>query len=158
MGMRDEARIIADKYRALADRLNEAMLRLWAAVEARALGRGGVSTVAQAIGMSRTRIYAGLAEVAQQSPAPAVSPAASRGSVGQRQRRVRVRAHGGGRKRLVDKDRTLLRDLDALVEPTARGDPMSPLAALDVQEPRRGWPRNWLAWAMPSARAACVIC
>ena len=39
----------------------------------------------------------------------------------------RVRAKGGGRKRLTDKDATLLRDLDALVEPTARGDPMSPL-------------------------------
>jgi len=119
--MRDEARIITDKYRALADRLDEATLRLWAAVEARALGRGGVSLVAKAVGLSRTTIYAGLEELEQ--PSPAVSPASSRGSVGQR----RVRAQGGGRKRLVDKDPTLLRDLDALVEPTARGDPMSPL-------------------------------
>src|SRR3954452_20650265 len=31
---------IEDKYRALAGRLDEAMLRLWAAVEARTLGRG----------------------------------------------------------------------------------------------------------------------
>src|SRR5690349_7480090 len=51
---------IKDKYRALAGRLDEATLRLWAAVEARTLGRGGVSTVAQAIGMSRTTIHAGL--------------------------------------------------------------------------------------------------
>jgi hypothetical protein len=39
----------------------------------------------------------------------------------------RVRRRGGGRKRAVSKDTTLLRDLGALVEPTARGDPQSPL-------------------------------
>ena len=43
---------IKDKYWALAGRLDEATLRLWAAVEARALGRGGVSTVAKATGLS----------------------------------------------------------------------------------------------------------
>jgi hypothetical protein len=39
----------------------------------------------------------------------------------------RVRAEGGGRPRLEDQDSTLLTDLDDLVEPDARGDPMSPL-------------------------------
>jgi hypothetical protein len=39
----------------------------------------------------------------------------------------RIRAAGGGRKKLTAKDADLLRDLDALVEPTTRGDPMSPL-------------------------------
>jgi hypothetical protein len=38
-----------------------------------------------------------------------------------------MRAAGGGRKKLIDKDANLLSDLDALVEPTTRGDPMSPL-------------------------------
>jgi hypothetical protein len=42
-------------------------------------------------------------------------------------RHQRIRAPGGGRKKLVDTDPTLLADLDALVEPTSRGDPMSPL-------------------------------
>ena len=41
--------------------------------------------------------------------------------------RSRIRAAGGGRKRLTDKDAQLLHDLDALVEPTSRGDPLSPL-------------------------------
>ena len=54
---------IEDKYRALAGRLDEAMLRLWAAVEARTLGRGGVSTVAKATGLSRTTIYSGLKDL-----------------------------------------------------------------------------------------------
>ncbi len=44
--------IIEAKYRALSDRLDEATLRIWAAVEARSLGRGGVSTVTKAIGRS----------------------------------------------------------------------------------------------------------
>jgi len=39
----------------------------------------------------------------------------------------RVRAVGGGRPRLVDKDPTLLADLDSLVDPETRGDPMCPL-------------------------------
>jgi transposase len=130
MGVDNEARIITEKYRALAGRLDEATLRLWAAVEARALGRGGVSTVAQAVGLSRTTIYAGLEEL-DKAP-PAVSPAPLPRPVG----RGRIRAAGGGRKRLVDKDPTLLRDLDALVEPTARGDPTSPLRWTCKSTPR----------------------
>jgi hypothetical protein len=39
----------------------------------------------------------------------------------------RVRKEGGGRKRLIDKDPDLLLELDDLVSPEARGDPMSPL-------------------------------
>jgi hypothetical protein len=39
----------------------------------------------------------------------------------------RIRKPGGGRKRTVDTDPTLLRDLDLLVEPSTRGDPESPL-------------------------------
>src|SRR5438876_5306230 len=120
LGMGD-AGTIGDKYRVLAGRLDEATLRLWAAIEARTLGRGGVSAVAKAIGMSRTTIYAGLEELASMST-PLVPPA-SVGGAGQR----RIRAKGGGRKKLTAKDTTLLRDLDGLVEPTARDDPQSPL-------------------------------
>ena len=119
------AEMITDKYRALADRLDEATLRLWAAVEARTLGRGGVSVVAKAIGMSRTTIYAGLKEL--KSPACAATEADNT---------RRIRAKGGGRKKLTSKDTTLLRDLDALVEPTARGDPQSPLRWTCKSTPR----------------------
>jgi transposase len=122
---------IKDKYRALAGRLDEATLRLWAAVEARTLGRGGVSTVAQAIGLSRTTIHAGLKELGSSPPVAAAPPAAA-GAPSKR----RIRAEGGGRKKLTDKDPTLLRDLDALVEPTARGDPQSPLRWTCKSTPR----------------------
>jgi transposase len=39
----------------------------------------------------------------------------------------RIRRPGGGRKKTVVKDPTLRADLEGLVEPTASGDPMSPL-------------------------------
>jgi transposase len=109
---------IEAKFLGLSGRLDEATLRMWAATEARSLGRGGVSVVAKAIGMSRTTIHAGLAEL---------KAAASAKSEVKRETRPRIRAAGGGRKKLTAKDAGLLRDLDALVEPTTRGDPMSPL-------------------------------
>jgi hypothetical protein len=112
-----QVKVVEAKYQILAGRLDEATLRLWAAVEARSLGRGGVSLVARAVGLSRTTIHAGLAEI-EQAGAKAPAPALPRGH---------VRAAGGGRKKLTSLDARLLGDLDALVEPTARGDPSSPL-------------------------------
>ncbi len=55
-GMDDVATVIAEKYRALSGVLNESTLRLQAAVEARGLGRGGVSLVYRAAGFSRTTL------------------------------------------------------------------------------------------------------
>ena len=73
-------------------------------------------------------MYAGLAEIeaagkakGKGRPEAAASPSALAAA------HKRIRAPGGGRKRLVDIDTSLLDDLDALVEPTSRGDPMSPL-------------------------------
>jgi hypothetical protein len=108
---------IEEKYQALSGRLDEATRRLWAATEARSLGRGGVSLVAKAVGMSRTTIHAGLAEL---KSGPAASDPAH-------DAKLRCRTAGGGRSRLAEKDAGLLHDLDALVEPASRGDPMSPL-------------------------------
>lgn len=119
----ETAEIIREKYQALTTRLDESTLRLWVAVEARTLGRGGVSTVAKVIGMSRTTIYAGLREL----DSPTLS---NSGHI------HRVRAKGGGRKKLTTRDTTLLSDLDALVEPTARGDPQSPLRWTCKSTPR----------------------
>lgn len=121
----DQRQIIETKYRALAGHLNEATLRLWLATEASALGRGGVSAVAQATGASRTTVYAGLREL--KSPPP---PTDSKGG------EHRIRAIGGGRKKLTEKDSSLLADLDALVSPGTRGDPMSPLRWTCKSTPR----------------------
>ena len=107
---------LRSKYAALRPVLDERVCRLWAATEAAALGRGGISRVAAATGISRRRIAAGLAELralAASNPAPGP--------------RTRVRRPGGGRKPKTETDPTLLDDLEALVEPVTRGDPMSPL-------------------------------
>jgi len=106
---------IAAKFKALGPILNEQGRRLWAATEAMVLGRGGVSLVAQATGLSRPTIYAGIRELRGEQ---AAIPGRGQG---------RSRRSGGGRKRRVAHDPALLTDLEALVEPTTRGDPQSPL-------------------------------
>jgi len=105
---------IASRFRLLEPWLNEHMRRVWAAAESSALGRGGISLVARASGVSRRAIGVGLLEL-QQKPDRAGRVAGP------------VRRPGGGRKKAVSKDATLLRDLERLVEPVTRGDPESPL-------------------------------
>lgn len=105
---------IALKYSVLCREIDERARRLWAAAEARELGRGGVSIVARATGLSRTTITAGLAEL--DAPEHARPPSMRR-----------VRRPGAGRARLVDTIPELLPALEALVDTTTRGDPRSPL-------------------------------
>ena len=102
---------IAGLYQSVSPFLDERARRLVAASEAKVLGRGGVATVSALTGVARNTIARGLRELAG-------SPDTAMG---------RVRRPGGGRKRAVDKDPTLERDLDDLVEPMTRGDPESPL-------------------------------
>jgi transposase len=108
---------VRQKYEALAPLLHEKAQRRWAACEARALGRGGISLVAAATGLSRPTIHRGLAELNS-------SPDAREDAGPQR---PRIRRTGGGRPRLTTRDRSLLKDLQDLVDPATRGDPMSPL-------------------------------
>ena len=91
---------------ALAPVLTERSRRVWAATEAQAIGYGGTALVARATGIATSTIQRGLRELTADEPL-----------AGGRTRRA-----GGGRKRAIDLDATLLRDLDALVEPTAPGD------------------------------------
>jgi transposase len=96
--------------------MNEKLRRRWAACEAMALGRGGVTAVAQATGLSRTTIHHGIAEIKERMPH--VTEAMEEG---------RVRRPGAGRPRRADQDKTLVRDLEKLLEPVTRGDPISHL-------------------------------
>ena len=111
--MQDATRIelIRTKFVAMAVDLDERGRRRWAAVEARALGRGGITTVAEAIGMSDRTIRTGLRELAE------VEPLSS-----DRQRRA-----GAGRKSYRSEQPGLVAALDRLIDPTTRGSPMSPL-------------------------------
>jgi Rhodopirellula transposase DDE domain len=108
--MDDESAIHA-RFAMLMPFLTERTRRLFTAAEAAALGRGGITRVSWATGVSRRAIAAGLAEL--HAP-PTTSP-------------QRVRRPGGGRKRTVKTDRTLRDDLERLIDPATRGDPESPL-------------------------------
>ena len=114
-----DAEALRRKYRSLSERLDERSFRLCVASDALALGRGGISRVAEAAGVSRTTIHAALRELR----APAESVVAE----GAPKERKRVRRPGGGRKAIADTDETLLEDLDGLLDPATRGDPMSAL-------------------------------
>jgi transposase len=103
--------IIGRKFQALKPEWNERQRRLWAASEAMCLGHGGVSIVARATGLSRPTINKGIKELENNERLPD----------------NRVRRDGGGRKNVYTTRPDLLPSLDALVEPTAKGDPMSPL-------------------------------
>lgn len=102
------------KYQALAQQLDERSLRLCLAGDALALGHGGISQVAHAAKVSRTTIYAGLKELEAGAPPAVAMPR-------------RIRRPGGGRKERAATDEKLLADLDRLLDPVTRGDPMSPL-------------------------------
>ena len=103
---------IQRRYQALASVVDERVRRLALGAEAQAIGRGGQAAVARATGASRGTIRQGMRELGQ---------ANGGGEKG------RIRRPGGGRKRTVELDPSLLEDLERLVEPTSRGDPESPL-------------------------------
>jgi hypothetical protein len=98
------------KFSQLWPHLNERARRMVAAEEAVRLGRGGISLVSRACGLSRVTITKAIGEL-DGEPLPA----------------GRVRRAGAGRRRLAVRDPELPRALEALVEPLTRGDPESPL-------------------------------
>ena len=109
---------LVSKFKLLARVLDERARRLVAAAEAESMGFGGVTAVARASGLSRGTVIRGIAELK-------IAPKAVRGQ--------RIRRKGAGRKRTIDQDASLKRDLESLVEPVTRGDPESS-ATLDLQE------------------------
>jgi hypothetical protein len=104
--------LIAEKYQTISRFLNERTRRLWSAVEAKALGRGGVQLVAQATGQSRTTITQGMKELKSQESL---------------ETNLNIRQPGGGRKTEREKSPKLESALLGMVEPTVRGEPDSPL-------------------------------
>ena len=104
---------IRQRFESLASTLDERQRRWWAASEAKAWGYGGVSLVSRSTGISRRTIHVGLREL-QGDPTAALE-------IG------RVRRSGAGRPTATQTQPGLLAALDALVEPTSRGDPESPL-------------------------------
>lgn len=98
------------KHALLSRYLNERQRRLVAAADAQLLGHGGIATLSRITGLSRTTLHKGLRELeADKVPVE------------------RVRREGGGRKRKSEQDPTVVKELERLVDPATRGDPMSPL-------------------------------
>jgi Rhodopirellula transposase DDE domain len=106
----DEAGL-STRFAALAPFLDERLRRVWAAAEARAIGRGGIEAVHRVTGLAHKTIRAGIADLDDEM-------LASSG---------RVRRAGGGRTPEIVKDPGLVKDLRVLVEDATRGDPESPL-------------------------------
>ncbi len=106
-GIMIDENVIRNKFFEINPTLNEFSRRRWVATEAKAFGRGGVSVVSRATGVNRNTIMKGILEI-----------------VNKRKIGVnRLRKKGGGRKRSIDKDPGLSKDLFEIVEPTIRGDP-----------------------------------
>ena len=105
---------IRTRFEKLAWALDERMRRLFAATEAFALGRGGVTKVSLATGVSRRAIHVGLEELCTEK-VPVES------------QEKRVRKAGGGRKSVIETESGVISALEKLVESTTRGDPESPL-------------------------------
>ncbi len=102
---------ITKRFELLEPILAEREVRMLVAAEAECIGRGGVTLVAQATGVSRRRIAEGIDELRQE----------------ERLDKGRTRRKGGGRKRIIEKDAALEQDLELLLDPCTRGDPESPL-------------------------------
>ncbi len=103
------------KYNLLKPELDERSRRMWATTEAASLGHGGVVAVSKATGIAESTIRIGRREI----------KTGLSQKISQSTRRVRKK--GGGRTPLVQKNKELLEILDMLVDPSSRGDPMSPL-------------------------------
>jgi transposase len=121
---------IREKFVDLADSLNERGRRRWAAIEARSLGRGGISAVAEAIGMSDRTIRTGIKELESGDSVPP----------------GRQRRQGAGRQSRKDEQPSLVAALEKMISPTTRGEPTNPLRwtckstrTLAVELERRGF-------------------
>jgi hypothetical protein len=102
---------IRARFETLGPFLNERARRLFAASEARAAGRGGVTAVSAATGIARSTIGRGLAELRSEA-----SPSSSH-----------IRRPGGGSKAKIETEPGLLDALATLVQSAIRGDPEAAL-------------------------------
>jgi transposase len=109
--MDEREKAVKQRFDLLTKELNERTRRLFAATEALLIGRGGITLVSRATGLSRKAISLGIKQLQEEA---SISPG-------------RIRRVGGGRKKTVTKDLSLNEDLERLVEPVTRGDPESPL-------------------------------
>jgi len=90
----DPAESAGQRFDLIGWALDERLRRLLVAAEAQVLGRGGITAVAAATGVSRRAIHAGLKELVERPKSPLSTS-------------DRIRRPGAGRKKLVERDVTL---------------------------------------------------
>ena len=119
--------------------LNEAQARVFVAQKALEQGRGAVSRLARLTSMSRPTILKGMAEL-------------ETGSLPSRPETGRIRATGGGRKRVEDVDPHVKRVLARLVEASTAGEPMSwrTKATRSRMSPSHAVCENWVTPCRPT--------
>jgi hypothetical protein len=130
---------VQQRFEQLEPTLDERSRRLWAAAEANTLGYGGVTLLSVITGLAHSTIRRGQLELGSGTLASG-----------------RIRRIGGGRKHATSTDPRLKADLETLVEPLARGDPMSPLRwtcksvrTLAVALKQQGHAASpWLVWSL----------
>ena len=105
---------LKEKYNLLQPLLNEKQIRIVLAADALYYGHGGVTRVSEASGITRATIHNGINEIESKTIEKIID-------------NQRIRKEGAGRKSIREKDPTLLKDLDELISPLTRGNPMSPL-------------------------------
>src|SRR5712675_1572571 len=105
-----DADAIRRRWDAFGSNLDERGRRLFAAIETRTAGRGGLAVVSKITGLARSTINRGEDDL----------------DAGPLSKRT-VRRSGGGRRAVRDNDPGLIPALKGLVEPATLGDPMRPL-------------------------------
>jgi hypothetical protein len=118
--------VIRSKFESLCSVLDERLYRLWAAAEARAIGRGGVSRVSAATGLARRTITTGLHELQLLDATPPGSEPNFRPETRPSSRRETdcIRLPGAGRKPTEVKDPTIIPALEKMLLDEEAGDPM----------------------------------
>ena len=103
----------AERIRSMLPLLDERQRRLYLANEAKSIGYGGISQVSRISGVSRVTITQGMEEINREGYEPKAEN--------------RSRKKGGGRKLIRTKNPEILQELEKLVEPYTKGDPINPL-------------------------------
>lgn len=101
-----------EKLKTMLQFLNEKQQRIYLHLEAQAIGFGGITQISKLSGVSRPTITEGKKDLEIHTIET---------------KTARIRKEGGGRKKLVDKLPEIQRELDSLLDPATRGNPMSPL-------------------------------
>jgi hypothetical protein len=118
--------VIKSKFDSLRPVLDERLCRLWAAAEARVIGRGGITRVCAATGLSHQTIVTGLRELQLLDGIPVGERSNAEPRTGPARRREydRIRRPGAGRKLTEVKDPGIIAALEQMLVDEEAGDPM----------------------------------